>query len=224
MVIEKEDKQKQLQDLKTVILILTEPSNEVFVSMSPPFDISFEINADILDNNISNKNINKKLFFAISRTAGFLLLSLLQDRNEDAIVEEFTRNIEDETEREKEAFFLKDALKIVKDSLLTENLSNRYKLKISSKAPSFSSIDWDIKLKINDSKIKEINIPYATCKFQYQREFQLPLYYLAASSTFDSIQINFSLDEVRHLKRIFANIEKKLEEAEEMKNAQTSRT
>jgi len=225
MVNENGDAQKELEDFNTLIEILTEPSNEVFVSLNPPFDISFEINADLLDKNISNRKIEKQTFFQLSRKSAIILLLLLQELDEDSIVENFTRNIEDEKELEKESLLVKNELKIVKDKLLNDpnlRLLERYKLKISSKAPSFSSIDWDIKLKINDSEIEEINIPYATCKFEYQREFKIPKYFLAGTRFFDSMQINFSLDEVKYLKRIFANIEKKLEKAEEIKNAKTN--
>lgn len=216
MEITRKEDLEEMEDFKLVVDILKEPSNEVFVSLNPPFYISFEINADILDKNLSEKDMDKELFFSISRIAGFLLLQLLQSNDEDEIVENLTDNLKDESERDKEKIQLREQLKIVKSDLLTENISDRYTLKISSKAPSFSSVDWDIKLKINDSKIKEIHVPYATCKFEYQREFKFPLYYPSGNRFFDSMQINFSLDEVKYLKRIFADIEKKLELAEKL--------
>lgn len=96
----------------------------------------------------------------------------------------------------------------------TQHLQDRYELKASSKAPTFSSIDWDIKLKTKDAKLERIRFPYATCRIAFQRDFDISPLTLFSGKAFDSMQVNFSIDEVQYLIKVLTSIMRHLEEAE----------
>jgi hypothetical protein len=94
-------------------------------------------------------------------------------------------------------------------------LRRRYDLKRSSKAPSFSHVDWDIKVKYHDASIDPFDpIPYATFRISFQREFEDSAFAVLGGRTFDSVQVNFSKDEIDYIGKVFVAARERLAELE----------
>ena len=138
-----------------------------------------------------------------------VMLSAILEKQEEEYIDHFISSadgpqISDDVER------LKAEIENVRDRLYDSHLQQRYDLKKSSKAPSFTSIDWDIKIKHFDAKLSDFKpFPYATCRLSYQREFdQSPLTLFGRA--FDAVQINLSVDEIDYLSRVLATIRERL--------------
>ena len=118
-------------------------------------------------------------------------------------------------EKEVEKLRIEAGLATVKAQLYDEHLQGRYNLKKSSKAPSFNSIDWDIKVKHADAQIENLKpFPYATCRISFQKDFDASPFQLFSGKAFDSAQINFSVDEITYLLRVLTTIKERLEKVE----------
>lgn len=202
------------ENFRTVLDILKDSENNVFISLIPPFDIFFEFGKGTLDDIISKSNLDLKKFKSISNRISSLLLSVLREEEESFIDAYIERDGLEKEEADNEKKVLGREIETIRKELYNKHLQNRYDLKISSKAPSFSNIDWDIKVKVKDSKLKAINFPYATCKMTYQREFDYSPYYVFNNDAFSSITINYSIDEIEHLIKVFSTIRKNLGEYE----------
>lgn len=210
---QKKDRRELLNKALMTLKALCE-RHEVFISLVPPFYLSFDVDRDTLSQCLKGSDISEKAFRAESNRLGSLLLTVLQQREEQFIesrVEEL--ELKDQA-AEEERKTLQAALASVRGALWDQHLQDRYDLKATSKAPSFSSIDWDIKLKVRDAKLARIRFPYATCRIAFQREFESSPFTLLGGKTFDTVQINFSIDEIEHLIRVFTTIRKHLEEIE----------
>jgi hypothetical protein len=148
--------------------------------------------------------------------AGGLLAPILEKNIDDVIrsrvnrraTEASTKQSPEEYEKE-----LRQKLELVKIYLYNDHLQKRYNLKKSSKAPSFTDIDWDIKTKHADAKLASLEpFPYATCRISFQKEFDsVPYNFFNA---FGSVQINFSVDEIHYLQRVLSTIEERLKSVE----------
>lgn len=97
-------------------------------------------------------------------------------------------------------------IKVVRQTLYTERLQRRYDLKRSSKAPAFSSVDWDVKIKVQDAQVKTDKTPYATVRLKYQRDFGGDMYAIFGGRTFDSVQVNFAAEEIDYLIKVLQRI------------------
>ena len=69
-------------------------------------------------------------------------------------------------------------------------------------------------MKIVDSHKEDVRFPYATCRIRFQREFTGSPVALLGGRPFDTIQLNYSVDEIEHLLRVFEKIRQHLEEIE----------
>ena len=201
--------------LGEAVVILKELSeqNKVYISLSPPFELSFVIDRHVLGERLQKSDLDRDSFNIQSERISRLLLIVLQD-DQDTFIEATKQRKEKEGEPplDKEAL-LRD-LSIVQNALFTEHLKGRYDLKRSSKAASFTGIDWDVKEKVRDSKLDKISFPYATCRISFQREFEgSPLTFIGGKA-FDAVQINFCTDDIDHLIGVFTKIRQDLGEVQ----------
>ena len=122
-----------------------------------------------------------------------------------------TREFDDEEQAEKERERLNADIQKVESKLYDSHLQQRYDLKRTSKAPSFTGIDWDIKVKHFDAKLGDFEpFPYATCKISFQREFDDSPFVFFGGRAFDSAQINFTIDDIDHLSQVLAKVRERL--------------
>lgn len=195
------------------LAIIANPNNHVFISLVPPFELSFEIDKDILKMNLQNSSMAKEDFKRNSQIISSLLLAILRGQ-EKGFVKFYLENQQSEDGKEDEKSLLAK-MDQVRKHLYNSQLQNRYNLKKSSKAPSFTNIDWDIKIKAKDSKVDEIKYPYVTCKIIYQKIFEYSPYYVLGGQAIDAIQINFAKDDIAYLIWVLENVKSHLEKIEE---------
>ena len=184
----------------------------MFVSLTPPYSTSFEIEREVLNKGLEERNLGKESFKKAADEIGSILLALLNDTGEEYIAREIESD--GSTDEEKESL-VRSKVDLVKDTLYDGGLRLRYDLKRSRKAPSFSGIDWDIKVKHIDGKWEAFDpFPYATCRISYQREFDDSPWTFFGGRAFDAIQINFSADELDYLVKVLTGIKSRLRELE----------
>lgn len=201
-----------------VLNILCNLENHVFVSLVPPFELSFEIDKDVLNKNLKGIDVTKEDFRKNSQKISSLLLAILRGQ-EKGFIKFYLDNQDSDNGKEDEKT-INEKLEAVRKYLYNSQLQHRYNLKKSSKAPSFTNIDWDIKIKTKDSKLDNIRYPYVTCKFIYQKIFEYSPYYVLGGPAIDTVQINFAKDDIDYLIGVFEKVKSHLEqiEKEEIKN------
>ena len=80
----------------------------------------------------------------------------------------------------------------------------------------FNGVDWDVKVKRFDASFDDFQpYPYATVRLSFQRDFEDSAFAILGGRTFDSVQINFSKDEVDHLIRVLSRTRERLAALEE---------
>ena len=219
-------KRTGLESFEPVLAILAQlkMSGDLFIALSPPFDVSFEIDRAVLRRRITGGGLSDSTFRHTAARIGPMLLAVLEDDIEDFV---HRRVYHDDREQQapleggsgQDESRLLTMVEQVKTTLHDTHLQARYDLKKSSKAPSFTGIDWDIKMKLEDGSMETLTqFPYATCKIRYQREFELNPWSILSGRGFEAVQINVSIDEVKHLLRVFRTIKERLDAAED-KNA-----
>lgn len=188
---------------------------EIFVSLIPPLELSFEIDREVLAQRLKESHIDERDFRREADRISSLLLAILQEAEEQYVKGTIERlELKDEKEAEDKKKKLLEELENVRKAFWNQHLKDRYDLKASSKAPSFVSIDWDIKLKTKDANLEKIRFPYATCRIDYQREFSASPFAILGGKTMDAVQINFSIDDIEYLIKVLSAIMLHLEEAE----------
>ncbi len=216
-VISGEEFEKTLRLLKKL-----KEDNQIFASLIPPFEISFEIDKESLNKYLKEFDLKSDDFQRKQGLISYMLLAILI-RDEERFINSNIKNSlskekikKEDVELEKKVF--KQQFEEIRKSLYDVKLQKRYDFKASSKAPSFSSIDWDIKIKVKDAELEEIKFPYATCRIIYQREYTDSLPNFLGGRIFDSVQLNFSLEEIKYLSRVLETVKKNLEETEGKKD------
>jgi len=197
------------------ILVNLLNTGDAYISLSPPFEAKFEINKDIIKKRLDELSISESDFNKETQKISSMLLPALSNEENDYIERLLSsRRLDDKKQKEiKENLY--QQISKVKECLLTERLKRRYYLKLSSKAPSFTSIDWDTKIKVGDARLDKIKFPYATCRIKFQREFEDSPYVFFSGKAFDSIQINFTSDDIDYLIKVLETIKQKLSAIEE---------
>lgn len=203
------------QFLKSLNLLKKLKENHgVFISLTPPMQLSFEIDREVLPRYLQEFELTQGDFQEEYVHISYLLLAVLANREENFIEFDIEHSELEGEEADIRKATLREQLRTVKETLLDTRLKQRYDLKASSKAPTFTSIDWDIKLKVKDAELEKIKFPYATCRIKYQREYTDLTSFLGGKG-FDSVQLNFSLDEIEYLIKVLETIKQNLQEIEE---------
>ena len=197
------------------LLIKLKQQDELFVALSPPFSVSFDVDRDLLGDLLEEYRISEPNFRRFAHQVGAMLAAILNGSDES-----FASHISDEDADVTGGPVGKDEIQVavtqVKAGLHDSHLQKRYDLKRSSKAPSFTDVDWDIKVKHFDAKLGDFTpFPYATCRLSYQRDFEDSPFALFGGKTFDSVQINFSIDEINYLSKVLGRVRERLQELEE---------
>lgn len=209
--------QKQMADQFSQSLELLQrlkSENKVFISFVPPFDLTFEIDKNALPGYLKESNFTAQDFKKASSRISSLLLAILQNDKKEFIASYIKRHELEGKKEEEKTTELNRYFTMVENALLNDHLQQRYNLKASSKAPTFTSIDWDIKLKVRDAQLEDIRFPYATCRITYQREYTSSYTAFLGGRSFDSVQLNFSLEEIKYLIKVFQGIKQALQDTE----------
>lgn len=189
---------------------------EVYISLNPPFNVTFEISRSVLLRELERAPLDEENFQRQSREISAMLLAIIADKENtyiDSVIEE-SEELEGKKADEIRAA-LKEQISKVKQSLFSRRLKDRYDLKRSSKTPVFSGIDWDIKVKTRDAHLRDVKLPYATCRIKFQREFEESPFIFFGGKPFDSVQVNFSVDDIDYLIKTLSIIKEYLAQAEE---------
>jgi hypothetical protein len=208
---------KEFKDTLEILNSLKE-KGEVFISLAPPLYTSFEIDRAVINKYLQERNLEEAEFKKEADQMGLMLSAILEHEGKP-LPERFTQRLGKQLasagEKETQRQVLEEKLRHVKDRLYDERLQKRYDLKKSSKAPSFNAIDWDIKVKYVDAQLDNLKpFPYATCKISFQKEFDSSPFSILSGKAFESAQINFSVDEITYLLRVFKTIKERLEAVE----------
>lgn len=179
-------------------------SQQLFITLLPPFSVEFEIDeqstAKVLD-----ARVTERQFRTEAQEIGIFLLAHLEGDVEAYI--EGRSNRQGGPDRA----VLTQRAAAVRDAFWSEGLQSRYQLKVTSKAPAFAGLDWDIKIKLEDAKVAGLNLPYATCKLRFQREFEDSPYTVISGRVFDAVQVNFTKDEIDYVLRVFQVVRDRLQ-------------
>lgn len=189
---------------------------EVYIALNPPFDASFEISKGILRHELEEASLGERDFRRQSSRVSSMLLAILSGEEDDyinSVIQRLEKLKGKEASKRREE--LEEQISKVKEGLLTDHLKGRYNLKRSSKAPVFSGLDWDIKIKTEDAQLENIRFPYATCRIKFQREFEESPLVIFGSRIFDSVQINFCVDDIDYLIKTLRTIRDNLAQTEE---------
>ena len=186
--------------------------SQLFISLSPPFGVTLEVDRTVMGDTLTRSALSEHEFRTASSEVGEILLNILNGTEERYVRGSGRKNVDildsgsHTSQEQREA-----DVKAVKSPLYDDYLQRRYDLKKSSKAPSFNGIDWDVKVKRFDSNFDDFQpFPYATLRLSFQRSFEDSALAILGGRTFDSVQINFSKDEVDHLIRVLSRTRERL--------------
>ena len=184
---------------------------QLFVALTPPFAVSLEIDREVLREALVLPDDSEAEFRRFADEIGHMLFAILSGSG-DWFVE---HRVEDMEEAAEERRRLNTSIDEVRSALYDDHLQRRYDLKRSSKAPSFTSVDWDIKVKRFDANLEDFApFPYATFRISFQKDFgDSPLLFIGGRAM-DSVQINFSIDEIDHFRRVLMRARERLETLE----------
>lgn len=212
------DPSKLQMNIKETLTVLErwKAGSQLFISLSPPFAVRFEVDRSVMRDALSQSHLSEDEFRTASNEVGLILLHVLNG-TEERYVSGFETEDVDETgadtgasQEQRRAYVAE-----VKSRIYDDYLQRRYDLKRSSKAPSFNGVDWDVKVKRFDANFDDFQaFPYATLRLSFQRDFDDSPFAILGGRTFDSVQINFSKDEVDHLIRVPSRTRERLVELE----------
>ena len=190
---------------------------QLFISLSPPFTVTLEVDRVVMGETLTQPTLTPEQFSAASEEIGLILLNVL-NRTEDRYIYGPGRRDSDEVDPETQAAQKQRKARVeeVRSRLYDDYLQRRYDLKKSSKAPSFNGVDWDVKVKRFDANVDDFQpFPYATLRLSFQRDFEDSAFAVLGGRTFDSVQVNFSRDEIDHLIRVLSRTRERLVMLEE---------
>jgi hypothetical protein len=201
-------------DRTLALLVDLKERQQLFVSLTPPFAASLEIDREILREALIPPGDSEDEFRRFADEIGNILFATLAGEV-DRYMEHRLEVAEDESGNVIDRGRLEIMFSRVKESLYDDRLQRRYDLKRSSKAPSFTSVDWDIKTKHFDANMELFApFPYATFRISFQKDFgDSPLMFFGGRAL-DSVQINFSMDEIDHLRRVLLRVRERLQTLE----------
>ena len=185
---------------------------QLFISLAPPFTVTLEVDRVVMGKTLTQPTLTPEQFSAASDEIGLILLNVL-NRTEDRYIYGPGRRDSDEVDPETQAAQKQRKARVeeVRSRLYDAYLQRRYDLKKSSKAPSFNGVDWDVKVKRFDANFDDFQpFPYATLRLSFQRDFEDSAFAILGGRTFDSVQINFSRDEIDHLIRVLSRTRERL--------------
>ena len=165
-----------------------------FILLTPPFAAAIEVRRPEALDALSDQGIARAERDSAVRDITDLVIAELREQVDDFIEH---KALEGEEGTAEEWRSRSDA---VANLLVDDRLRRRYLLKRLSKAPAFVDVDWDVKVKLDDAGESEFKpFPYATLKLKFQREFGDGPWFFLGSNTLDSVQVNFSRDELDYL-------------------------
>lgn len=176
------------------MLVELNRKNDCFILLTPPFSAAIEVRRpDALDA-LNDHGISKSERDNAIRDITDLVIANLREQVEEFIEHKVDENEKDTTEE------WRNRSNAVTSSLVDDRLRKRYLMKRLSKAPAFVDIEWDVKIKLDDAGDSDFKpFPYATVKLKFQREFGDGPWFFLGSNSLDSVQVNFSRDELDYL-------------------------
>ena len=186
--------------------------SQLFISLTPPFTVTLEVDRAVMGNALEQSELSPEEFRAASDEIGLILLNVLNGTEGHYTLGPGGGDADESGSDTQAAQKQRIAyVEEVKSRLYDSYLQRRYDLKKSSKAPSFNGVDWDVKVKRFDANVDDFQpFPYATLRLSFQRDFEDSAFAILGGRTFDSVQINFSKDEVDHLIRVLSRTRERL--------------
>lgn len=178
-------------------------ANDCFVLLKPPFGAALEVRDRSPIEALAEQGISRaEREEAIADIAGLLWYALV-DRVEEYVeyrmAEDVSGDVEAGDAKTGSAEEWTSRAGAVASTLVDDGLRSRYRLKRLSKAPAFTDIDWDVKVKVDDAGESGLEpFPYVTVKLKFQRDFGDEPFWLGGT-TVDSVQVNFSTEELEYV-------------------------
>ena len=208
-------------DFEQALQVLTElkAKSELFVSLTPPFYTAFDIDQMVLAATLERYGYQEDEFKREAAQVGMALFAVLSKETESYLANAAALQNDDEAGLAEVRSRHESMLAAVRESLADDRLQQRYDLKKSSKAPGFTSVDWDVKIKHFDANQDWfVPLPYATIRVVFQKDFgESPMLFFSGRAM-DSVQMNFTADEIEYLQRVLTQIQRKLEDLDEVIN------
>jgi hypothetical protein len=152
------ERQNLFQQVVLTLKTMSE-SQEVLISLAPPFEVSFAFDKDALTGYLKKTGVSKRTFRKEADRIGSLLLATLRETEKQFVEIHLKERELKGQEAASEEKILRQELDFVRQNLWTQLLQDRYDLKASGKEPGFSSTDWETKLKVRDAKLDRIEFP-----------------------------------------------------------------
>lgn len=200
------EKLAQFKEIVTIVERLIK-QKKVFISISIERlpGIVLEIEEETLDTELKAISVEEKDFHDIvDDEITPMMLACMEDSQDSFIKAKINALKEEDYDQDriaKEESLLREKIRLVDERLVDQNLRDRLLFKRSAKAPVFTGLEWDIKVKHFDSRKEPLYpVPYATCQIKYQKgvpRSPLALFFEAAPS--EAIEIDFTLDEIEHM-------------------------
>ncbi len=185
---------------------------DLYIALMPPFAVTFQLfdkGRETLADEVALADSDRERL--VRRIEN--MVQVILDDEVDSYITHIAEHGSDSGQKEAKEEELRGQIERVRKALLDDRLIQRHQMKISSKAPTFTDIDWDIKVKRYDAK-REITFPYATCKIKFQRDFEITAVALLSGRQFDSVQINFTSDDLEYLTTVLNSVRAKLKTLE----------
>lgn len=200
----------------TMLRSVKHSGGSCFILFSSPYIGAIELGDSTPLDHLRQQGLSENALRVAVTEVATLVMAVLRDDFEGSLrLENFGRTPTDEERAEHRARY--DA---VASALVDDHLQRRYQLKRLSKAPAFADIDWDIKMKIADASVREgfEPFPYATLKLSYDKAFEdgaSPYPFLADRKP-ESVQVNFTIDEIEYLMNVLGRARDSLANAEKL--------
>ena len=175
--------------------------DQLFILLSPPFRVTMEVDRVAMGEVLTQSVLSPEDFRAASDEIGLILLNVLNRTEGSYVLGPGGVDGADDEDPEIQAARKRRGARVeeVRSRLCDDRLQRRYDLKKSSKTPSFNGIDWDVEVKHFDANVHDFQpFAYATLRLSFQRDFEDSALAVLGGRTFDSVQINFSRDEIDH--------------------------
>ncbi len=220
--------QKQFATLLSEVRLLLD-RNEAYLALTPPFAARLVIDEAVLAEMAAKLEVDEKILQQQVQEVSLMILGVLMEQQDsmasylvsrvhDRDVVSVERPPEQRQESEAKAKLFRTRMKSIAEVVVDKHLRNRFRLKVASKAPSFSGISWDVKVKVLDDADKEFSagrVPYTTIRVEYQKQFSEDSTFVLGPDVFDAVQINLTRDDVEFLVRTLRRLSDSLAEFEE---------
>lgn len=185
------------------------------------FGIEEDTQVEVDDKALSKYEIDKDIFGKIVNFEFISVLEAILSKTETEFIKIQCRQARNDNEdsknnKDKLEKCIKSKIEYVKETIVNDEIQERFLIKSTTKHPKIKNIDWEINTKVYDKKQKELKAKYATISIKFVKELDelseifkmLPF----IQSDYKIDEISFDCDEfdIEYIMKIFDGIRTKL--------------